>query len=109
MDFAGTAITDDKCGDEGDNLNLYLASISRGWHTRGGHMQLLSPTARESALPALDLPGWQETVSRFRGHNRRCRTRHAPYDPSSVPRSGPWQAHPPARSRNVWTVVRGPG
>src|SRR5215470_18957660 len=77
--FARTAIAANKFGDPGNHLDLYLASSSGGWHIRCGHGQLLSPRARESAPQALVLPGWRETVSRFRGHSRRYRTRHAPY------------------------------
>src|SRR5215471_7516035 len=70
INFARTAITTDKFTDPGNNLNLYLASSSSRWHIRCGHGQLLSPTARESVPSALALPGWWETVSRFRGHSR---------------------------------------
>src|SRR4249920_2468245 len=48
IDFAGTAITADKFGDPGNNLDLHLASSSGGWHIRCGHVQLLRPTGRES-------------------------------------------------------------
>src|SRR5262245_6638532 len=109
IDLARTTIAADKFGDPGNNLDLHLASSSSGWHIRCGHVQLLSPIARESFPQARALPGWREMVSRFRGHSRRCHTRHAPYAPSSGPHSGPWPDHPPARSRNAWTVVRGPG
>src|SRR5215510_11478562 len=55
IDFASTAITADKFGDPGNNLDLHLASGSGGWHIRSGHVQLLSPRARESVPPALAL------------------------------------------------------
>src|SRR4030095_16179206 len=41
IDFAGTAITANKFGDPGNNLDLHLASSSGGWHIGCSHVQLL--------------------------------------------------------------------
>src|SRR5215475_3769001 len=53
IDFAGTAIAADKFADPGNNLDLHLANSSGGWHIRCGHVQLLSPIAREPVPQAL--------------------------------------------------------